>query len=213
MSIVLSFTANRSLFLDKLFLSLFIMSSRMPSSLTVYRDYRLSPPPIRASERTFQQFVPEAVSAGWFPAGPLPAVALAVVSEDFLASSPPTGFLQNATLMPYLDAHLGRLCFSCDVVGDYYFNLSYRSGNNVVHVELLSHLTVSSAIFFGFGLRSGLLVVTMYNSGSAAPAAHVYEQVTSVIDVVLTGPTFPDSPYIGISRVSYFVPSVVPVPR
>jgi hypothetical protein len=188
------------------------MSSNMPSTLILYRDYRLSPAPIRASERNFQQFVPQAVSAGWFPAGPIPVVSLDLVSEDFLAPDPPTGFLQNATLMPYLDAHLGRLCFSCDLAGDYYFNLSYRSGAQVVHVELLSHLDVQGFIFFGYALRSGMLVVCLFNSASATPAAHIYLQVTSIIDVVLTGPLRPGSQYIAVSRVSYFVPRVVPVP-
>jgi hypothetical protein len=114
--------------------------------------------------------------------------------------------------MPYLDAHLSRLCFSCDAPGDYYFNLSYRSANAVVHVELLSHLDGSGRITFGFALRSGLLFVCLFNSASQQPAAHVYVQVTSVIDVVLTGPLWPDSQYIAISRVSYFVPRVVPAP-
>jgi hypothetical protein len=213
MLIVSLSVASQCQFLDKPFLSLFIMSSRMPSTPVLYRDYRLSPVPIRASESKFQRFVPQAVSAGWFPAGPAPVVALEVVSEDFIATNPPTGFLQHATLMTYLDAHLGRLCFSCDAAGDYYFNLSYRSANAVVRVELLSHLDGASFIFFGYALRSGLLFVCLFNNASRnAPTAHFYDQVTSVIDVVLTGPTRPDSQYIAVSRVSYFVPLVVPVP-
>jgi hypothetical protein len=159
----------------------------------------------------FLRFVPEAVSAGWFPSGPRPVIALDRVTEDFLASEPPSGFSQNQSIQPYLDNHLGRLCMFCDS-GDYHFNVSYRSGDTVVHLDLLEHLDAEGLITFGFALSAGALVVCLFTSESDEPHAHIYIQVTSLIDVSIIGPLRPDSQYIGVNRVSYLVPHVVSVP-
>jgi hypothetical protein len=184
----------------------------MPSVSVRYSDYRLSPSPVHVTRSDFQRFVPDAVAAGWFPAGPSPVIALDLVTDDFLASDPPTGFMQGASLIPYLNAHLARLSLLCDS-GDYHFNVSYRSGTAVVHLDLQQHLDAEGLITFGFALASGFLVVCMFTSESAEPRAHIYIQVTSVIDVSLVGPLRPSSQYIGVNRVSYLVPRVVSAPR
>jgi hypothetical protein len=188
------------------------MSGGLPSHLVPYRDYRISHFPVHVNRTDFQSFVLQAVSAGWFPPGPQPVVALDIATDVFADQTPPSGILPGQSILVLLQDHYHRVCFSCDS-GDYTFVLTYRQQDHVVvHVDLVHHLDAEGFISFGFALGEGVLVVSLYSNESTDPAAHAYVSVESLVDVTISSPLIPDSSYIGVHSVSYFVPFVVPVP-
>jgi hypothetical protein len=190
------------------------MSAYMPNTVTRYHDYRLSHHPVHVNRSDFQSFIPAAVSAGWFPAGPQPVVALDIVTDVYADHDPPSGLLPGATILPLLQAHYHRLCFHCDS-GEYTFTMTVRPTdhpNDVQHISLLHTLAAEGDIAFGFALSDGIFVVTLYSNESSDAAAHAYDGMSSVVDVTVSGPLIPDSSYIGIHSVSYIRASVVQVP-
>jgi hypothetical protein len=187
------------------------MSATPPSHVVRYRDYRLSHLPVHVNRSDFQSFVPQAVAAGWFPAGPQPVVALDIATDVFADQNPPYGLLPGQSILLLLQDHYHRLRFFCDS-GDYTFVVTYHTPNDTVHVDLVHHLDAEGYICFGFAHDVGFLVVSFYSNESQDPSAHVYNDVSSVLDVTISGPLLPDSPYIGVHSISYFVPVVVSVP-
>jgi hypothetical protein len=187
------------------------MSATPPSHVVRYRDYRISHLPVHANRSDFESFVPQAVSAGWFPLGPQPVVALDIATDVFANQDPPSGLIPGQSILLLLQDHYHRPCLSCDS-GDYTFVITYRTPLAPVHVDLIHHLDAEGYISVGFAHDAGFLVVTLSSNESHDPTAHVYSDVSSVVDVTISGPLLPDSPYIAVHSVSYFVPLVVPVP-
>jgi hypothetical protein len=187
----------------------------MPSTVLQYRDYRLSHHPVHVNRTDFQSFVPQAVSAGWFPEGPQPVVALDIVTDVYAEQMPPSGLLPGASILPLLQSHYHRLCFGCDS-GEYTIALTVRPvvhPNDVEHISLVHTLDAEGNIAFGFALQAGVLIVTLYSNESADASAHAYDNISSVVDVTVSGPLIPDSSYIAIRSVSYITASVVQVPH
>jgi hypothetical protein len=128
---------------------------------------------------------------------------LDIVDEDFLSANPPTGFLPNAFILGLLDSHYQWLTFHCDS-GDYYFNVTYRSGTSLVHLNLVEDIDADGSISFGLQLASGMLVVVMFSHESQTPRGHIYSQVSAIVSVEINGPFRPASPFLGVKGISYF---------